>query len=52
MGDYIAIAAYLGVTLFVFVCAMLWSKYRKTVVRRLHLKEYRHTDSEHHHALN
>ncbi|HEY4776651.1 MAG TPA: hypothetical protein VIH56_03245 [Candidatus Acidoferrales bacterium] len=43
MGDYTAVLAYLGVALVAFVIALLWQKYRKAVVRRFRIEEYRQT---------
>lgn len=48
MASYAAVGAYLGVTLIVFICAILWNKYRKTIKRRLHIEEYRYSGKEKH----
>ena len=43
MDEYIAIASYLSVATIVFTGALLWNRYRKDVMRRFRLHEYRHT---------
>lgn len=52
MTEYQALVAYLGVTLIVFIGALLWQRYRRSVKRRLNIKGYRDYDSsadeEHH----
>jgi len=40
MGDYQALAAYVGVMLVVFVGAVLWMRYRVGIKRKLNLKSY------------
>jgi hypothetical protein len=42
MGEYEILGSYVAFALFVFLGAVLWNKYRKTIMRRLHLREYRH----------
>jgi hypothetical protein len=43
MGDYQALVAYFGVAFIVFLGGILWSKRRATIMRRLRIREYRHT---------
>lgn len=38
--SYSAIIAYLGITTAIFVGAVLWKVFRKTIVRRLRIEEY------------
>jgi hypothetical protein len=52
MASYAAVGAYLGVTLIVFVLAILWNKYRKTLKRKLHIEEYRYSGSDEKHLVN
>jgi hypothetical protein len=39
-AEYFALAAYSGVTLVVFLGAILWSKYRRWIKRRLDIQGY------------
>ena len=50
MEEYKALVAYLGVTLIIFIGALLWSRYRTEVKRRMNIKEYLDAgpESEHH----
>lgn len=51
MTEYEAIAAYMGVTLIVFVAALLWNHYRVWLKRRLNIEDYqRHTPEKDHHG--
>lgn len=53
MNEYVALAAYIGVAVVVFVGALIWDKYRASIKTRLNIEDYRHTQNrkdEHHHS--
>jgi hypothetical protein len=49
MDQYKALAVYTGLLFIVFVAGIAWSRYRKLVVRRFNLSEYRHNGSTRRH---
>lgn len=46
MEEYKALIAYLGVALIIFIGALLWSKYRVEVKRRMNIRDYREAGPE------
>ena len=51
MNEYTALLAYIGVTLVVFVGALVWKRCGAWIKRRLNIEDYqRHTPDKDHHA--
>jgi hypothetical protein len=44
MEEYQALFVYVGLRFVIFVGGLVWGKYRKAIVRRLNLAQYRHHD--------
>jgi hypothetical protein len=47
-SEYIGLLAYAAVAFVVFVGGLAWNRYRKDIMRRFHLREYRHAGLDNH----
>ena len=53
MNEYVALVAYIGVAVVVFIGALIWGKYRASIKRRWNIEDYRQSQKpkdEHHHS--
>jgi len=48
MNEYEILGLYVVFALVVFLGALLWNRHRKTIMRRLHIREYRSSRNDAH----